>query len=246
MRTTGRKMTSLGAALRAKFRTPRDAILALGLSTDLINVKHLALDAALKRGTRGRAHDAAEGISRTAEGIGAAAEGELRVALEEVICEALSGQEQQRALEILAQHLPAGYVPREEAEDEEEADRGRREASREAMRELLKARGASDNELEELFQMIDGLDGDLPRNGTAGGAGGRLADKARDRRLARDAAIERDFYALFPEAARLDGTPLYGEQPDRSIATDGAGSVASGYDYFPSAARIVQAGGVGR
>jgi len=126
-----------------------------------------------------------------------------KVELEGLLCEVLSGHQLQHARDLLSQ-IDATEV---DAIEDEESEVGRREKSREAMRSFLRDKQASDDEIDELFAMLDGED-DLPRNATEGDAGGRFAKQ----RQAFDRA---------------------------------AGSIASGYDYFPGAARISNAGGSG-
>jgi len=86
-------------------------------------------------------------------------------------------------------------------------------------------RSAADEDLEELMKER-----------------GMASNKTRDRRLAHDAAIERRFYDLFPDAKRLRPKNALEVSYGEKIATDGAG-ISDGYQYFPEARRISLAPG---
>jgi hypothetical protein len=115
----------------------------------------------------------------------------------------------------------AEYDRAHEAEDEEESE------GRSRMRAYLAERGCNDEDIDELFSMLDREpeaednveeEDDLQRNGREGSMGGRVSEydreagdrkrMARDRRrqMASDAADERaeqSFDQMFPDAARI-------------------------------------------
>ena len=89
-----KKHTTLGAALRRKWKTPRAAMQALGLPVSLLDHRRLAYDGALEnRGTP------------------------AKIQLEEMLGEVLSGAELQRARDLL--HGIDGIDPDDGSWDEE-------------------------------------------------------------------------------------------------------------------------------
>ncbi len=222
MRTTSK----LGIALRRKFKTPREALRALGLDQSLLNVPSLAMDGAIDE-------------------MGSRAE------LEKLLATVLSGHQYQRACELLngainAEHEIAGNVG--EGENiEAEDDEGESEEVLRARRKLLMKKIAdwlsTEKGLDE-FEIAASL-ADFPKNGIEH-VGGAVDDdlervmKDRRRRMATDAKQKRQaFDSRYPQAARLSGTALetsYGDPIPSRRAVD---SSADGFnDRFPEAARI--------
>ena len=237
------RTSGLLAALKARFKNPKDALRALGLDENLLSLKRLGLDSALKR-PRG-ARDAAK--------IGEVDPMELYVQLEELICKHVSTPARTEMLELVGHALGTGDYDRAydvEAEAEDEGEAGEEESFREKRKRMMQTiarflaerKGLSEDEIAQQladfplngiqkFEAADDLEALMKERGMA-------SNKGRDRRLAHDAAAERRFFDLFPEAKRIGGA-----RPERPVAMDGAGSIASGYDFFEDAARISQAGG---
>jgi hypothetical protein len=151
--------------------------------------------------------------------------GRLRVELDEILARSLSDQDLEEARGLIAQHLGSSeeydraHTQGEDEDDDEDlggqgGGRAMPAKLRKKMRDFLTRRGATDSEVDELFQRLDdetattydparedgmttnaeydrsqeqGEDddlGEMPRNARQGGLGGRLA---RDqKRLARD------------------------------------------------------------
>ena len=163
--------------------------------------------------------------------------------------EAMSAFE--RALTELAEHRDAGSLGKP---DDDETDEGEAEAALDqesdlpswaadpkqrslhwnAVADLVRKRGASDSDVEELKGKWQERYGKLPlRNALEGGYGGETRKLARDRARRRQ-AMDR----WGPDAARLDGTPLenrYGEQPEPKRTEASAAT----YERWPEAARII-------
>lgn len=234
-------MTPLGRALRQRFpRGPKQALRALGLPANLLDVKRMAFDAR-------HARDEIPELDR----------GELRQALEKLLIESgLSGHALQKARETLENHLGGGEydfaIQEQEAEAEDDEEREDDEPDAEARREerrgwlktvadfLSTHKGMSESEIAETLA-------DMPKNGLEriGGALAKDLDdlmKDRQSRMATDAKRKRKaFDSRYPQGGRLGGTALetsYGDPvPARRIATDGAAE-KSFAERFPEAARI--------
>jgi hypothetical protein len=204
--------SKLGIALRKKFKTPREALRALGLDQRFLDVPRLALDSASGGGTSSRAE------------------------LEKLLARAFSGHEFQRAMELLNGALNADMpeVEQEESEDENDVDEEAERHKRWVADVLSRKAGLDDQEIAEALR-------DLPRNAIKGGMGGRLAERAeaRDRkRIARDerrrAAFDERFGTSRLNAPSLIETSYGDSVPSRRMA------VASDdfLSRFPGAARI--------
>jgi hypothetical protein len=136
----------------------------------------------------------------------------LRVALEEILVRCLPDQELEEARAALNEHLgsPEEYDRGAEDEEEEPESQGRAK-----MRAFLAQRGASDADIDDLFDRMSDLD-EMPRN--AMGDRKRMAGDQRQRlvrrqRMAADAAdrtynrASESFERMFEGASRirLDG-----------------------------------------
>jgi hypothetical protein len=238
-----RTMSKLGLALRRKFKTPREALQALGLPESLLDIKGLAFDQALP------------GTS-------------AKVKLEEILCQILSGAELQHARDLLHGidaddgEATNGELEQEEAEDDEDVDEEEGEEERREHRKRTMAKVADwlarEKHLndEEIFDAMK----DFPAPGLEH-IGGRLAEdleqvmeswKDRRRRMARDAkkralAADRAEASLlqhFPEAARLfAGSGLEagigGAEAEQRLAMDAAAADGDSFaEMFADAARI--------
>lgn len=136
---------------------------------------------------------------------------ELRTILDELLSEHLGeGEALEAARAALHEHLGSGEQYDREADrgasDEDDKD----EEAENVARRRMKDRGCSDEDIDEILSMLNGM----PRNG----GGGRLDREARDRKrggahdrlqrrqMAADAAEDRaadSFFRMYPEAARL-------------------------------------------
>ena len=192
-------MSPLLKALRARFRTPQDCLKVLGIDERVLRSPQLAFDA--------RSTDDPD-------------TGALRTELEKLLCESLSGDALEKARTLLSHHLggeeyvgPAEIAAAEEAEAEAAEDHGdddeelkpepepepETKASRRAkVSSFLKEKGSSDADLAEFWRIVD-AEIDQARERRNGVVGDRQARQ----KLAADAAADRSFLALFPEAARF-------------------------------------------
>ena len=214
-------LTPLGRVLRQRFRTPKDALRALGISPSLLNIRSMALDSAYQEFSGG---DPAA----------------LRVKLEKLLAENLSGHELQKARELLEAHLGGGEYAAVNDEDNEDDDDDRAEQRRRTMAKiadfLATEKGLSEDQIEESLR-------DFPKNGLDSDLAEDLDNLMRDRRrrAAGDARRRQQaFDRRFPEAARLTGTSLetsYGVQPERRVAVDSAAAQRFA-DRWPEAMRI--------
>jgi len=235
---TGRHAT-LRDALRRKFKTPREALRALGLDEKLLDVPRLAYDGARKG--RDEMPDEAALNNEPDPAV-------LRVKLEKLLCENLDGAALQTARDLLSHHLGelTGEYDRAASDEDDDEDDG--EESEEALRERRKKiMGRVADWLSERQQMSDEMIerelADFPRNGLEH-VGGALDDdlaqvmEQRRRRMASDTKKRQQaFDEMFPEARRLTGTLLetsYGVQPERPPCANFAGF----YEMFPQARRI--------
>jgi len=248
-------MTSaLARALRAKFPRQRDALRALGLDENLLDIDRgrvrrrralqLAFDASgpdtvrkhLDEHLQGPALEKAQELcSREHD------EAELARALEDLFAQNLNGYERMRAmglLENLSKH------DRDESVFDEEEDRELIEGMLDRAEEFLRSRGIGDDDVEEFRRLYDryirdeirgrrARDSDMPRNG--------LGQDRRHRKMARDT-----FSARWAEASRIGdcgGGDYYGEP----FAMDQQDSVkaATGFEerWGDLANRISNAGG---
>lgn len=225
-------MSPLGLALRRRFKSPREAMEALQLDPSLINIKRLSGHMAF---------DAATGGSAKAE-------------LEKILAGILDGAEFQRAQELL-HSIEAGDDDRgeryAEAIDEETDEEARREQRRGMMTKvadfLATEKGYDEKEITDFLSDfpktgLEHLGGALAedlekvmkdRRGPAGDARRR---RAHDAQLASDAGA---FVRAFPEVARIENAPGFGDcaTPSR-MATD-ADSSSYFYELFPEARRII-------
>jgi hypothetical protein len=132
---------------------------------------------------------------------------ELHVALEELLAESLGESEMEQVRALLDQHLGGAarqYDRGHEAEDEDDQDEEAENVARRRMRGFLAQRGASDADVDELFEMLDREE--KPRNGMAGDRRRRMARDLRRQQMASDAAEDRaaaSFDRMYPEAARI-------------------------------------------
>ncbi len=237
----------LGDALRKKYRTPKDALKALGLDPSLLDASRLAFDGKRK------ARDSV--LSPDSDGASLAA-------LEKLLAEHLDGEVFQRAQRMIeaAMH-EAGVehdgevVDEEPADDREEMpDEEKRLFRRWQMKGLadhcIGEKGWSVNDVRTMFEHPDFL----PKSGieTGGAGGGALAEdidwtmeqlegvgtggtniyrempqsKDRKRRMAKDRqrklALDRDFNERFPGlSSPRDMSHRYGDrEPEPPLALD--------------------------
>jgi len=142
--------------------------------------------------------------------------GKLRVELDEMLARSLSEAELEEARALLDQHLgPAEEYDRAHDEDDDEDEGSEPEGKgRSRMRQFLAERGASDDDIDELFTRMDR--DEMPHNGGGGRVSEREAREVRgasdrQRRMAADhRAAERSFDRaaesfdrMFPDAARI-------------------------------------------
>ena len=237
-------MGKLAEELKKRFRTPKDALRALGLPEDLLSPAQLAKDSKLKRGRDGALSDR---------------DAEMRAARD------LHGEAFEKEQRRLDRELEDSMI--DDQESEPEAAEGvsperRREVRRMSMgfaaRDCLE-RGMSEDETREHLESV----WPMPNNALEGGMGGELAEddeesasiaedidftmkalegmggsatseyededmlQSKDRkRMAKDARLARDsFDRMFPDARRLDGSDAshrYGDQPEPTLAMDGS------------------------
>lgn len=207
-------------ALRKKFRTPQDALRALGLDEFLLDVARSKQQA---------------GLSRDQVDLPA-----LRAKLEQLLCEHLSGDELEQARGLLNQHLLGRSSEHDRVDDFEEDDDKKRQSWRKALATvadyLSNEKGFDEEQIKEALR-------DFPRNGLEH-QGAALDDdlddlmQQRRQRMAGDAEKKRQaFDARWPQAARLDGTLLetaYGSPTPTPAPT----SIAASLERWPEAARI--------
>lgn len=233
-------MSKLGIALRRRFKSPREALSALGIDQALLDIPRL-----------GFAFDARNGRDGMPGGLNNEVDpGALLVELEKLLVENLSGGALERAREILDQHLGGGEydgAASDEDDDEDNYDddddydddeEERRETRRNMMAKtadfLATKKGLDESEIAATLR-------DFPKNGLEH-LGGALAEdlehvmQDRRRRMARDTRKTRQaFDAMFPGAARVEEI-LYGvESERRSIAPDDRDRF---YELWPEARRI--------
>jgi hypothetical protein len=94
------------------------------------------------------------------------------------------------------QGLVDALFPKDDgATDEDEEGDWRNDIER-----LLRARGLSEDDIAEMWELARDK-GTLPRNAVEGGFGGKFSEEKRS--MGMDAATERDFFEMFPDAARI-------------------------------------------
>jgi hypothetical protein len=195
--------TALREALKRKFSSPREVLRRLGLDEDLL------------------------ARSTPSGGGGKEPAMALRQDLEMLLGELGLGEiEVGKILEVLDKHAPTDRLDdsdpnaaraRETAGDDEEEERRAR------MRDFLKATGMDDDVVEKALAY-------MPKSGTAGGMGGRLAG---------------DTYSkMFPYAAHIElGLPTTRDEPQlafdrRKSRAPSAAEEEGFYSMFPDARRI--------
>jgi hypothetical protein len=127
---------------------------------------------------------------------------ELRRKLEALLQHHVHEDRLGEALEDLAECFGDRKVYGDVEEPDEE------HPARARMRAFLQRKGASDEDVDELFEQLDREE--MPRNAREGGMGGRVGEAddrrlrrgARDRRMAADSADD-SFNRMFPGAARI-------------------------------------------
>ena len=229
-------MGRLAEELKKRFRTPKDALLRLGLDPTLLDIKHLASDAK----QRARREAARKGMA--IDGIGTPEE--LRAARD------LHGEEFEREQRRIDNQMTEEGMVEDWRDEigptlEEMAEKhGRRATMDRFSRFLSDKAGWSHDQIHEMLKAWP-----LPKNALEGGMGGELAGddeeraalaedidwtmaqltgeggssttgpgyedspkagdkrRAHDRKLALDAKRERNFLRRFPEAARLQARP---------------------------------------
>jgi hypothetical protein len=227
-------MGALARALKAKFKTPREALRALGLDESLLDVEKMAFDA--KR--RGRDGNVLSDLAGEPGGhkhwdMGPHADGDPDL-----------GEQEE------PEEMP-----------DEEARELRRRQMRQLGGELMKDHGWSSDEVKSMFMhrefptnaLAGGLGGRLSEDDVDWtmkelegiGTGGNVAygPKVKDKRMAKDARLAQDsFDRMFPDAQRLTGSDMshrYGDQ----LAMDAAAGDDGSFDlFFPDAKRIGIAG----
>ena len=242
-------------ALKRKYKSPREAILRLGLDPELLKHPRLAFDA----------HGENEHHEHP------------KVRFEKYLAENLQGEAFVRAQQMLHSLEDSDGKTLNDydraCEDEtdpdhhadspdHDRDEGHVENRLRRLAHVLREAGLGEDDVEEAVELArrdyKKNNWNLPRNATKGGIGGRFSEAsdhrkmsrdARKRKLGRDAANRRDFYARFPQARRLNGSALEAGiasgPPDeparrvRRIATDAtdASAAADFYRRFPGAAR---------
>jgi hypothetical protein len=243
--------TKLMRALRAKYRTPRDVVRALGLDESLLDVKHLAFDAKPQSGRDMAWSTLAEHVRDLATLEKARRlfaktddDGELLVSLDHLLAEELDGATHKRVQELIHHHL-GGHKYDGAASDADE-DRNAIERAVDQVENLLGEHGLTEDDLFELRPLLldyardrsrrggrDRARDELPENGLTR-PGGRLGQD----RKSIDAAMR-----LFPEAARigvLDGGDFLppASAMDEASQRKRGQDIRDAYALFPDARRI--------
>ena len=120
-------MTSkLVTALRRKYKSPREALKALGIDERLLEVKRLAFDAAPGREAARRTlheHLSGPALRRALEMFESEPEDvALLLGLEDIVCEELSGEARERAQALLDHQLGGGEYDYAYQTDDEDVD----------------------------------------------------------------------------------------------------------------------------
>jgi len=249
-------------ALKRKYKSPREAILRLGLDPELLKHPRLAFDA----------HGENEHHEHP------------KVRFEKYLAENLQGEAFVRAQQMLHsledsdgktlndydracedETDPDHHGRQENPHDDR--DEGHVENRLRRLAHVLREAGLGEDDVEEAVELArrdyKKNNWNLPRNATKGGIGGRFSEASDHRKMSRDArkrklgrdgrdaANKRDFYARFPQARRLtagsqllagipSGPPDQPARGVRRIAVDAADDSAAAdfHRRFPGASRI--------
>jgi hypothetical protein len=196
--------TKLRAALRARFKSPREALRALGLDADLLGAP----------APTNNAHDPLK---------------ELRLDLEKLIGEiGMPEGSISKILSLLDEHIPEGRVADDDpnrdkvralaGHDEEHDDEDDDDARIAKVRTMLQKHGLTASEIDQAIRIATGAStakDKLPVNALHGGLGGYLSGEERHRGTFAHDSIEQLF-----DCGRIIGERTRQEDHDRHPAMD--------------------------
>jgi hypothetical protein len=133
--------------------------------------------------------------------------GELHRKLDHLITSCVPEDHLPTALEMLNEAFGGRRYGEHEVEDEEQEEH----PARERMRGFLQNKGATDEDVEELFAMLD----EMPRNAREGGMGGRLSEYDREARDRKRGARDRRRPAMDSASAASSFEKMFGTHAAR-------------------------------
>ena len=250
-------MGALARALKAKFRTPREALEALGLDPALIDIKQLAKDSKLRRGRDGMVDGAEAEEMRAARNLSGSAFEDEQLRINRQMEHEMTDDDEEERRDEYDEEEPRFFGGR----NDEEERKIRRFRMRQLADHLTTARdaggqGLSHNDAAEILR-------DFPRNelehmnasvfdedlesvmekltGMGGTSTTGYPPKAGDRRkMAKDARLATKHFGLDRLEGRSNEMLRYGDRAE-PLAMDEATESANADSFaafFPDAARI--------